>query len=339
MDKCRGTTTEGLNMTRFLVLAAGLAVAAIAPAADSERLKLTQTIQLEGAEGRLDHMALDAKGERLFVASLSNNSLDVIDLKAGKTVKQVPEQKKVQGIAYAPELDRIFVGNGVDGVCNVFDGKTYKLLHTLKMPDADNVRFNPTTGLVYVGHAEQALTAFDAKTFEVKATVKLPGQPEAFQLDSDRKRLFVNTVRPSAVAAVDLTKHEVVAKYTPTKVEGFSPMALERGRERIFIGWRQPAVILALDGKTMTELWTVEIPADIDDLFYDAKRLRMYASCGEGFLTVLEEKDGGGGYEVVEKLPTAKLARTCFFDQESGRLFLGVPRQAGKPGPEIRVYQ
>src|SRR5262245_32361981 len=307
-------------------------------AADSERLELVRTIQLEGAEGRLDHMAIDAKGERLFVANLSNNSLDVIDLKAGKPVKQIGEQKKIQGVAYAGDLDRVFTGNGVDGVCRAFDGKTYKLLHTLKMPDADNVRFDPTSGLVYVGHAEHALTAFDAKTFEVKATVKLPGQPEAFQLDPDRKRIYVNTVKPSAVAPVDLARHEVVADYTPMKLEGFYPMALDREGERVFVGCRQPAVVLALDGKTLKQLWTAEIPADIDDLFYDAKRKRLYASCGEGFLAILEGKDAGR-FEVVEKLPTAKLARTCFFDPESGRLFLGVPRQAGKPGPEIRVYQ
>src|SRR4051812_18373618 len=156
---------------------AAVALAALAgpalPAADSERLELVRTVQLEGAEGRLDHMAIDAKGGRLFVASLSNDSLDVIDLTAGKVVKQIPGQKKIQGVAYAPGLDRVFVGNGADGECRVFDGKTYELLRTLKTPDADNVRFDPTTGLVYVGHAEHALTAFDAKTFEVKVTLKL----------------------------------------------------------------------------------------------------------------------------------------------------------------------
>src|SRR5262249_9660027 len=144
-------------------------------AAGSDRLELVRTIQLEGAAGRLDHMAIDAKGGRLFVASLSNNSLDVLDPKTGKGGKQGPAPKKIQGVAYAPGLDRVFVGNGVDGECRVFDGKTYQLLHTLKMPDADNVRFDPTTGLVYVGHAERALTAFDAGTYEVKATAKLPG--------------------------------------------------------------------------------------------------------------------------------------------------------------------
>jgi hypothetical protein len=318
------------------VLVVGVTGLAI-PAADSGRLELVRTVQLEGAEGRLDHMAIDARGDRLFVANLSNNSLDVIDLTAGKPVKQIAGQKKIQGVAYAPNLDRIFVGNGADGECRVFDGKTYQLVHTLKMPDADNVRFDPMTGLVYVGHAEHALTAFDARTFEVRATVKLPGQPEAFQLDSERKRLYVNTVKPSAVTAVDLGKHELAVTFIPGNMEGLYPMALDRAGQRVFVGCRKPAVVLALDGKTLKELWTAEIPGDIDDLFFDAKRKRLYASCGEGFLAILEPK--GDRFEVVEKMSTTKLTRTCFFDPESGRLFLGVPRQPGKPGPEIRVYQ
>src|SRR5262249_5832330 len=148
-----------------------------------------------GAGGRLDHMAIDMKSERLFVANLSNNSLDIVDLKAGKLVKQITDQKKIQGIAYVPALDRIFVGNGESGTCNAFDGKTYKLLHSIKLPDADNVRFDPNSGLVYVGHEENALTAFDAKTYDVKATTKLPGPPESFQIDSEHNRIYLNVVR------------------------------------------------------------------------------------------------------------------------------------------------
>jgi hypothetical protein len=42
---------------------------------------------------------------------------------------------------------------------------------------------------------------------------------------------------------------------------------------------------------------------------------------------------------VVERVATGKLARTCLFDPDSGRLYVPVPRQEGKEGPELRVYQ
>src|SRR4051794_20001634 len=261
--------------------------------AGDSRLELVQTIQLEGAAGRLDHMALDADGRRLFVANLSNDSLDVIDLSAGKPIKRFTGQRKIQGVAYAPGVDRIFVGVGEAGQCNIFDGKNYELLRSLKMPDADNVRFNPASGLVYVGRAERALTAVDAKTYEVKATLTLPGQPEAFQLDSERKRLYVNCVGPSSVAVVDLSEHKLVANYTPPGIEGLYPMTLDRNSQRIYIGCRKPAVVICLDAKSGDELWRTEIAGDIDDLFFDGKRRRLYASCGAGSLAVLEEKEGG----------------------------------------------
>src|SRR6516165_7813949 len=102
----------------FPTLIAGIValVGLRATAAEPKSLQLLRTIPLKGAAGRLDHLAIDSKHARLFVANLSNNSLDVIDLKAGKLVKQIPGQRKIQGIAYAPDLDRIFVGNGGDGV-------------------------------------------------------------------------------------------------------------------------------------------------------------------------------------------------------------------------------
>src|SRR5437764_4113931 len=139
------------------------------PAAEPATLKLVQSIPLKGAAGRLDHLAIDRKHARLFVANLSNNSLDVVDLKAGKLIKQVPGQKKIQGIAYAPDLDRIYVGNGIGGECNVFDGRDYKLLKSIRLPGADNVRYLARRHLVYVGHAERALSAIDARTYKVKA--------------------------------------------------------------------------------------------------------------------------------------------------------------------------
>src|SRR5690242_3366080 len=47
-------------------------------------LELVQTIQLPDVRGRVDHFAVDLDGERLFVAALGNNSVEVIDLRGEK---------------------------------------------------------------------------------------------------------------------------------------------------------------------------------------------------------------------------------------------------------------
>ncbi|MFO0808685.1 MAG: YncE family protein [Gemmataceae bacterium] len=328
-----------MTSAKRIALPLGLALCvAVARAADPATLELVQTIDWTGAVGRLDHMALDAKGNRLFVANLSNDTLDVIDLKAGRVVKQIPGQTKVEGVAYAADLDRVFVGVGGAGVCNCFDGKTLELLHSVKLPEADNVRYHPGTRRVYVGHADKSISAIDAQTGTVLATVALPGPVEAFQLDPTKPRLYVNVLSPSRVVVVDTETNAIREQFSLTKAAANYPLALDGSGNRLFAGCRKGPMVEVLDLATGKELATVAIPGDVDDLFFDAKRQRLYATCGEGFIAVIAAK-GGDNYEVVETVATAKLARTGLFDAEGGRLFVVLPRQATTAGPSLRVYR
>ncbi|MHB1426136.1 MAG: YncE family protein [Gemmataceae bacterium] len=325
----------------FAARAAGLlllAGAAFAHAAQPATLELLQTIPLKGKAGRLDHLAIDGKHGRLFVANLSNDSLDIVDLRAGRLLKQIPDQKKIQGIAYAEELDRIYAGNGVSDACNVFDGRDYKLLKSIKLPGADNVRYLPRRHLVYVGHAEKTLSAIDARTYEIKATIPLPGRPEAFQLETKRPRLYLNTVEPTRLVAIDTDKNEVLHSYALKSADRAYPMALDETNHRVFLGCRNKPSVVIVDSETGLEVASVAIPEDIDDLFYDAKNKRLYASCGAGALAVIQQRDADH-YTTLETIPTAKLARTCFFDPAGERLYLIVPRQEGEEGPTLRLYR
>jgi DNA-binding beta-propeller fold protein YncE len=323
-------------MTRFLcAVAVPLAFALAAPAAE---LELVQTIPLKGKPGGLDHLAMDAKRDRLFVANKVNNTLDIVDLKAGKLLDQKPNQTAIQGIAYAPELDRIFVGLGSNGLCNVFDGEKYTTVKTIKFKDdADNVRYNPAKGVVYVAHAEKELGVIDPKTWGVK-NIKLPAAAEAFQIESKRPRLYLVTPSPSQLVVIDTDKNEVVTTYPIKSAAGGHPVALDEANQRVIIGCRKEPMLVVMDTEKGTEVATVPIPGDVDDVWLDAKRKRLYASCGEGSIVVLEQKDADH-YKEVEKVPTAKGAKTCLYVPDTGRLYLAVPQQEGKDGPEVRVYQ
>jgi hypothetical protein len=326
---------------KSLGIAAVAAVAALvhSGAAPAAELELVQTIVLKGKPGGLDHLALDAKRERLFVANKANNTLDIVDLKGGKLLEQKTGQTAIQGIAYAPDLDRIYVGLGTGGLCNIFDGEGYKILDTVKFKDdADNVRYNPVTKLVYVAHAEKMLGVLDAKTYEVKADIKLPDTAEGFQMETKRPRMYLNAPGAGVVAVIDTEKNEVVTTYPVKKAGGAHPIALDEANQRLYIGCRKEPMVVVLDMEKGKEIAGIAVPGDIDDLFLDAKRQRLFASCGEGFLVVLKQVDADR-IEVLEKIPTAKGAKTCLYVPESGRLYLAVPRQAGKDGPEVRVYQ
>jgi DNA-binding beta-propeller fold protein YncE len=314
-----------------------IALASPAPAAEPATLELTQTIVLKGKAGKLDHLALDAKRDRLFLANTSNGTLDVVDLKAGKLLKQVAGQAGIQGVAYAADLDRVFVGLGSGGYCNVFDGADYKPLKTIKFADdADNVKYDRARGQAYVAHAEKALGVIDAKSFAVKADIKLPGAAEGFDVASGK--LFLVLPTPSQLVVIDPDKHSIVGTRPIAMASGGHPLAVDEANKRIFVGCRKAPSVVVLDLDSGKELTSVPIPEGVDDLFYDAKRKRLYASCADGFVAVIRQLDADR-YELAERVSTAKNAKTSLLDSDSGRLFVAVPRQEGKLGPEIRVYR
>src|SRR5262249_8435743 len=127
------------------IAAALLSVIAGTAPAQEPPLEKILTIPLHGRpDKKLDHMTLDAKRDRLLVANMANRTLDVVDVQSGKLLKEIAEQKGIQGVAYAPDLDRIFVGLGVGGNVNVFDGESYALLKSVKFTDdSDNIRYDP----------------------------------------------------------------------------------------------------------------------------------------------------------------------------------------------------
>ncbi len=123
-------------------------------------------------------------------------------------MKQVAGQKQIHGIAYARDLDRIFVGNGV-GVCSALDGRDYTVLKSIPVNDANSVRYDTRTNHVFVA-ADKCLAVIDAKTLDLLTTIKLPGLPYGFQVAIEKPRVYVNTELPCQVAVVDSEQNEVV---------------------------------------------------------------------------------------------------------------------------------
>ena len=168
--------------------------------------------------------------------------------------------------------------------------------------------------------------------------MKLPGNGEGFQIESARPRLYINIPSPTQVLVVDTAKKQIVAKYPVKLATGTHPLAIDEANKRIFLGCRTEPMVVVMDSESGTEIASVAVPKDIDDLYYDAKRKKLYASCGEGFLTVIRQVNPDK-YELEEKIATVKGAKTCLFAADSNRLYLAVPRQPTQPGPEIRVYK
>ena len=246
-----------------------LAVPAARAAADPPPLERVQTIALKGPVGGLDHLALDAKRGRLFVANTVNGSLDVVDLKAGKLLKQVPGQGGIRGIDYDSGSDRVFVGNGDGGICNIFDGQSYELLKSIPLgDDADNVRYNPRTNRVYVVHADKELSVIDAKDYSVRQPIALPTSLGAFKLESSRPRMYANA-KNDGVIAIDTEQDKIIGRFSVAPAGTNAAVAIDEPNHRLFIGCRKNPSLVVMDSDTGKIVASVPIPGDVDDLSFD----------------------------------------------------------------------
>src|SRR5689334_13868598 len=118
--------------TAATVMFMALLVSSVAMwAQPSEPLRLEKTIDMPDVQGRIDHTSVDLKGQRLFVSALGNNTIEVVDLRAGKRVATIRGLQQPQGVLYVADTDRLFVANGADGAVRIFDAKSYAPIKTV----------------------------------------------------------------------------------------------------------------------------------------------------------------------------------------------------------------
>jgi WD40 repeat protein len=316
---------------------ASVIIIGAAAACGAEPLTLKSTVLLPGVKGRFDHFAVDTNTHRVFIAALGNNTLEVIDAAAAKRLHTITGLHKPTGVAFLPDRNQIVVANGDDGTVKVFDGADYKLLKNISgLDDADNLRLDAKANRLYVGYGDGAVAVIDSKTFGQLGPITLKAHPEAFQLEQKGPRIFVNVPDARHVAVVDRDKGTVTT-WPMKNFRANFPMALDETNHRLFVGCRQPARLVVLDTEGGTMLEELAISGDTDDLFYDANRKRLYISCGEGFIDVVEARDGKR-CERVARLSTRSGARTSSFSSVLNQLYLAVPQRAGQDA-EIRIYQ
>lgn len=320
---------------RLLVML--FAAALVASAQTAQPLRLEKTIDLPDVQGRIDHMSIDVKGQRLFVSALGNNTVEVIDIKAGKRIKTITGLAEPQGVLYVPLTDRIYVANAKDGSVRIFDGTSYALLKTLDYgDDADNLRFDAVRQKVIVGYGDGALGEIDGADNKV-AEIKISAHPESFQLETGSARMYVNLPKSRKVAVVDRDKHAILATWgTGMSFANFS-MALDERDHRLFVVTRFPARLLVFDTEKGKIIQSLSAAGDCDDVFYDQARRRIYATGGEGAISVFEQQDPDH-YRESARITTVKGARTSFFSADLDRLFLAVRRQ-GSQTAAIRIFE
>ena len=182
---------------------------------------------------------------------------------------------------------------------------------------------------VFIGYGSGALAIIDPASHAKIGDIPLRAHPEGFQLAGSRNRIFVNLPDARQIAVVDTAAAKVAASWTLTGGGANFPMAIDDRGARVLVVARSPARLVAFamnDGSVIAQSDTCR---DADDVFFDAKRARIYVSCGDGYIDVLEQR--GIGYQRIAHIQTAPGARTSLFSCDLDRLFLAVRKASDEP--------
>jgi DNA-binding beta-propeller fold protein YncE len=317
---------------RFYVIASvllWLAIAGSARATDLSALAIESKIGLGEVQGRIDHLGVDLKRQRLYVAELGNDSVGVVDLKAGKAIRSLRGLKQPQGIGYETQTDTLYVASAGDGSVRFFKGEDLAPLGSLDLgEDADNVRVEEATHRVWVGYGSGALAVIDPDSRRKIADIQLKAHPESFRLASTGPEIYVNVPDAGEIAVIDRNAGKQVAAWKTNDLRSNYPLALDESG-RVLAVFRHPARLAIFRAQDGQRLQALDTCGDSDDLFVDAKRHRVYVTCGEGAIDVFSSD--AGGYRHSGKLKTSAGARTSLFVPELDRLYLAVRAASSAP--------
>lgn len=327
---------------RVFVLFVFVATAAAASSQPSSSLTLRQTIPLSGVNGKFDHFAIDLAKGRLFAAATGNHSVEVIDLKSGRTKESITGLGKPHGLAWVESTGSLYVADGTLAELRVYRGSPLQLAGAIKLSqDADDMVYDDVHHLLYVGHGGGSATApgtvavVDTSTFTLVATLPVAAHPEALDLDAAGRRIFANIADSGEIAVIDAATNTVAARWKLNKAGDNVPIAYDGARHRLFLACRTPATLLELDGSTGDELSRAVTGEGADDLFYDAVLGRVYVISGSGEVDTFDVN--GKSITSAGVTRTAAGAKTALFVPATSRLYVGVPGSSEKPA-EIRVY-
>jgi DNA-binding beta-propeller fold protein YncE len=304
-------------------------------------LQLEEQIPVKDVSGRIDHFSADVKRKRLFVSALGNNSLEVIDTFSAKVIHTIQDLSQPQGALYLAEFDKLYVANAGDGTVRVFDGSTYTLRKTIEFDtDPDNLRYDPTTKLVFVGFGEEdgGIATINPVTDERLGTVlKTGGHPESFQVEAKGTHVFVNV--PDAGNVVESFERTAgsVRKWSLPGLKGNYAMALNEDDHRLYTVTRKVPMMVVLDSESGNEITRLPAAGECDDVYFDSIRKRIYAIGAQGFISVFQQNDPNH-YTLVDNVPSRIGARTGLFYSRRDRLYVGVPAQGNEPA-QVWTYE
>src|SRR5258708_1283440 len=277
--------------------------------AQSSGYALSKTFKI-GSPGGWDYIAVAPDG-KIFASH--GTQVNILDPKTGDSLGVIPNTTGVHGIAFDASLGKGYTSNGRLNTVTVFDLKTFAVLGqipTSANPDA--IMYDPFSKTIITCNGRgHNLTIIDAATGKATDSIALDGKPET-AVSANPGNTFVNIEDKNKISVVGIRKKAGIASY-PLGAESPTGLEIDRKTMRLFAGCDKQLVVM--DATTGNVVAKLPIGDGCDGVGFDEGLGLVFASCGEGKLTVIKESSASS-FAVIDNVPTKRSARTVAVDSK-----------------------
>jgi DNA-binding beta-propeller fold protein YncE len=317
-----------------VMFACAVGIAADAPQSTYHLAKTYKFGAAPGGSEYFDYITVDPQSRRVFLSH--GTEVLVMNADTGKMQGKISGFKRQHGVALAHDLGRGFISDGDAGTVTTFDLKTLRKISDVKAAeDADCVVYDAVSKRVFSLNGDpNSSTAIDAKQGKVVGTVALGGKPE-FAVADGKGMIYANLVDKSEVVAFDSRTLQVKSHWPVAPAGSPVSMAMDRKNRRLFIGARNPAMLVVMDADSGQVLQTFPISGGVDAAVYDPETARVFVSTREGYIHIFQQ-DSPDKLSEAGQVKTEVGAKTMGYDPKTQNLItdtsdFGTPSANGRP--------
>ena len=310
------------------VLCGGLALAG--PQGGYHLLKKYELGGAPGVKDYWDYLTLDASTRRLYISH--GVEVKIFDLDGGQLAGNIPDLKRVHGIALVPELGKGFISDGGADEVVAFDLKTLAVtahIKTGKNPDC--IIYDSASKHIFTmnGKSNDA-SVIDPASGKVLATIPMGGRPE-YAVADGQGLIYDNIEDKNEVVVLDAKAMTVKFRWPIAPAEEATAIDLDAQHGRLFIGGRNK-VLAIMNTENGKIIQSFPIGAGVDTNIYEAESGLLFVATREGTLHIFHE-DTPDKFSLVETVQTQFGARNMALDPKTHNLYIDTADFGPAPEP------
>ena len=285
-------------------------------------------------------MRIDDADRRLFVTHLGAGQIYVVSLNDYSVIGTVTGTPRVEDVAHVPELNQLYTSSWGENTVGVVDLATLAVVDRIRTANKpDGIEYAAAVGKVYVSNElARVVSVIDVRSNQTVKTIRFPSETGMLRYDAVAAKVYVNLQDIGMLAVIDTRTDAVEADIALPGCSGNHGMALDVAKRRAFVACAGNNVLAVVDLDRRQVVARFSIGRGSDFVDFDAVLGRIYASCSEGTMAIIQQDDADR-YRPLDPLPVSAGVHTVAVDARTHRVYVAEQISGGQPVARLVVYE